>query len=347
VSKFTKTSLFSELNNLRDITLARAYANICGFTHEDVSTLFGERLAAMRGTEEFAGWPEVGENSLLAQIYAWYDGYSWDGKTRVFNPFSLLNFFANQSFSPYWFASGSPSFLIELIKRHPASYQNMDGAVIDEAALEAADIHHISTHSLMFQTGYLTVQAVAQPRSDQPVRYPLTTPNLEVRMAFCRHIVIGLTGAGIDESQSAQQAMTGALESGAPDQLAGILARLFASIPYEIHIDQEAYYQSIFYALLRWLGFRIEAEVSVARGRVDGVLELSDKVYVLEFKYKKHKGAVVPESLFAAALEEGMAQIDAQGYCDRYRGGDKAVYKVAVAVAGRGAVRVRYEYKER
>jgi len=183
VSKFTRTSLFSELNNLQDITMSNDYANICGFTHTDLTELFSGHLKAMNGIGILPPLSEWGADSIREQIYNWYDGYSWDGETRVFNPFSLLNFFKAKRFKAYWFESGSPGFLIKLIRQDPANYRNADGAVMNEAALDAMDIGSLSAVSLMFQTGYLTIGKIEQ-QINRLARYTLVTPNLEVRAAF-------------------------------------------------------------------------------------------------------------------------------------------------------------------
>ena len=139
------------------------------------------------------------------------------------------------------------------------------------------------------------------------------------------------------------------LDAGEPDKLADVLHSLFASIPYELHIDAEAYYHSILYAILRWLGFQMEAEVSTSRGRIDGVLELPPpvtgghgKVYVIECKYCRPEAGKDTDTLLEEAISRGFAQIDGRGYCERYINSGKDVYKTAVAVTGRDEVRVRY-----
>ena len=348
VSKFTRTSLFSELNNLNDISLSEDYVNICGFTHKDLTTLFLEHLADLKSMDKFSSLPENGKDCLLDQIHLWYDGYSWDGKTRVFNPFSLLSFFNKKNFLPFWFESGTPSFLIELIKRDPESFQRVDGAVMNAAALDAMDIGSLSAVALMFQTGYLTIQKIEWQIRRLP-RYTFVSPNMEVRAAFNQHIVVGLTGISIDSSQSAQESMLDALDTGEPEKLADVLHRLFASIPYELHIDAEAYYHSILYAILGWLGFHIEAEVSTSRGRIDGVLELppasaSDKgkVYVIECKYSRPEAGKDQDILLEEAITRGFTQINDRGYSERYAGLGNEIYKTVIAVTGRDKVKVRH-----
>ena len=198
------------------------------------------------------------------------------------------------------------------------------------------DIDTVAPISLMFQTGYLTVRSVKR-RAGFPPIYALVMPNNEVRDAFNRHIFMSFTETDANAAQSTQQTMLSALESGEPERLETVLNGIFASIPYEIHIDREAYYQSVFYCITQMLGFRTDAEVSTSRGRIDGVLELPERVYILEFKYRK--GAETDEILREAA-SEAMAQIDGRGYAERYAGCGKEVIKAAVGMAGRGAVRV-------
>jgi len=249
---------------------------------------------------------------------------------------------------PFWFESGTPSFLIELIKRDPESFQRVDGAVMNAAALDAMDIGSLSAVALMFQTGYLTIQKIEWQIRRLP-RYTFVSPNMEVRAAFNQHIVVGLTGISIDSSQSAQESMLDALDIGEPEKLADVLHRLFASIPYELHIDAEAYYHSILYAILGWLGFHIEAEVSTSRGRIDGVLELppasaSDKgkVYVIECKYSRPEAGKDQDILLEEAITRGFTQINDRGYSERYAGLGNEIYKTVIAVTGRDKVKVRY-----
>jgi len=235
------------------------------------------------------------------------------------------------------------------VRKDPAGYQDVEGAVMNEAALDAMDIGSLSAVSLMFQTGYLTIGRIDR-QIDRLARYALITPNLEVRAAFSQHIVLGLTGVSIDASQTAQEAMLESLDTGEPGKLADVLHGLFASIPYELHIDAEAYYHSILYAILRWLGFQVEAEVSTSRGRIDGVLDLPPsvtggraKVYIIECKYCWPEAGKDTDTLLDEAIAKGFAQIDGRGYCERYINSGKDVYKTVVAVSGRDAVRVRYQ----
>jgi hypothetical protein len=339
VSKFGKTSVFSELNNLADITLEEDYANICGVTLEDLGRYFGEHIEALAAHESFSA-----SGSLRDEILAWYDGYSWDGKTRVINPFSLLSFLRSKRFAGFWYASGTPTFLISLIKKNPAAYANPVKPRITESLLDSADLDRLGIEPLLFQSGYLTIKEIP-PTAGTPV-YLLTTPNFEVREAFNLHIVSILTESGDNLAVQARLDIDEALRGGDMPKMLGILRGLFASIPYELHVNKEAYYHSIFYAVMQALGFDVDAEVSVSGGRVDATLALDDKAYVIEFKFKEcAPGASAEEKqkLFDDALTEGMAQIKDRGYAKKYAGSGKQVYLAAFAFLGRAEIEMACE----
>ena len=271
------------------------------------------------------------------KILAWYDGYSWDGKTSVINPFSLLSFFSQERFASFWYASGTPKFLIGLIKKNPNAYINLKNLLITELTLDSADFERIEAEPLLFQTGYLTIKDVITTKDDELI-YLLDIPNFEVREAFNLQVLSSFTESGQTDAQKAKIEIFEALKNGDLQKMQGILKRLFASIPYELHINRESYYHSIFYAVMNVLGFDIDAEVSVSKGRVDAVLELDDKVYIIEFKYKDCKPDESLENkqkLFESALNEAMGQINGRGYYKKYVGSGKILYQAAFAFLGR------------
>ena len=339
VTKFSKTSIFSGLNNLFDIRLSLKFSNICGITIDDLNSYFGSHLGHVASLESFKHY-----ESVYSEILAWYDGYSWDGETRVINPFSLLNFFAQERFSGYWYSSGTPAFLLGLIKKNPDRYSNYKSFEITESMLDSVDIDKITVAPLLFQTGYLTIKEI--PLSCGEPMYILDIPNNEVRQALNVHIISALTE--IDDVATGQMRMAvhRALHSGDLPGILEILRGFFASIPYELHVDLEAYYHSIFYAFMSALGFDLDVEVSVARGRVDAILELDDKVYIMEMKYCKclpDSSAEQKRNLFDKALGEAMEQIDDKGYAAKYQGSGKAINKAAFVFLGRGDIEMRYE----
>ena len=339
VTKFTKTSIFSGLNNLYDITLDRKYSNICGVAVGDLDKYFGKHIAQLAGNHGF----ERGD-SIVGEILAWYDGYSWDGQTRVINPYSLLSFFMRKSFESFWYASGTPSFLIDILKRKPATFLTLRNLEIRERSLDSFDIKKIGVASLLFQTGYLTVKKALHEA--RPPVYVLDIPNLEVREAFYMNIIAEFTEQDIDYAESAYTKMKESLNSGNLQETLIVMKSLFASIPYHLHIDREAYYHSIFYTVMSMLGFDIEAEVSTSKGRIDAVLELADKVYVMEFKYIDcipDASRETKRELFDEALKEGIKQIKGKGYADKFAGNGKMIYQAAFAFLGRDDIEMEVE----
>ena len=339
ITKFSKTSIFSELNNLKDITMSKNYAGICGIPTGSLNEYFGEYITEL---ETQSGLKRCG--GITEEIMEWYDGYSWDGRTKLLNPFSLLNFFSDKQIGGYWFATGTPGFLYDILKKKPESYVALKNLRITEPVLNNFNIERIEIEPLLFQTGYLTVTEVEDTRS-MPI-YTLDIPNNEVRDAFSMQILSVLTESGNVRASQAQMEISGALESGDLQKMLEIMRRLFASIPYELHVKEEAYYHSIFYAVMTMLGFDIDAEVSTSGGRIDAVLELENKVYVMEFKYvncPKNAGDEDKRALFEAAMAAAMDQIHERGYCDKFIGSGKSIYKAAFAFLGRDEIEMRVE----
>ena len=337
VTKFTKTSIFSGLNNLYDLTLDRKYANICGIPVEALNMYFDEHIediAIQKGVDF--------KEHISDEILAWYDGYSWDGENRVINPYSLISFFMRKSFESFWYASGTPSFLINILKNKPTSFLSLQNPEIRERTLDSFDIKKIGVTSLLFQTGYLTVKKTLP--DIRPTVYVLEIPNLEVREALYMNIIAEFTEQDEDFAETAYMRIKESLKNGNLQYMLETLRGLFASIHYQLHIDRESYYHSILYAVMSILGFDIDAEVSTSKGRIDAVLELADIVYVMEFIYMDCEPDAKQETkrkIFDEALEVGMKQIKDRGYIDRFAGSGKKVCQAAFAFLGRDNIEMR------
>ena len=334
VSKFTKTSVFSSLNNLSDITMSRKYANICGIPVDELEKYFGDRMKLMKNYDLHKTYDELHD-----LILKWYDGYSWDGVTKLLNPFGLLSFFFHEDIKSYWYASGSPKFLIDLIKTQPGDVAQLQNISICEVEMDAIDIGNFKIGPLLLQTGYLTVSKIV--RNEEWPEYELEIPNLEVKEAFFRHITAGLVERDFFDTSNAYREIRTALRTGNLEGILTALRSLFASIPYQLHIKAEAYYHSIFFCVMNVLGFEMDAEVSVSRGRIDAVLVHGDKVYVFEFKYENcppDAGEEEKRMIFETTLKNGMKQINEKGYADRYMGSGKTVYQAVFAFLGRDSI---------
>jgi len=210
--------------------------------------------------------------------------------------------------------------------------------------LDSYELDRIDGKLLLFQAGYLTVKELRLTGGAD--EYLLGIPNLEVREAFNLHVLGTLAESGQPSVKGTQLDIIEALSGGELQRVLALLRALFATIPYQLHVKEESYYHSLFIAVLNVLGLKIEAEVSVSGGSVDAVLELEDKVYVMEFKYMScapDAPQEEKEKLYETALSKGMGQIKDKGYAKRYSGTGKAIYLAAFAFLGRDDIEMRTE----
>ena len=307
VSKFSKVSLFSELNNLKDITLDPRYAAICGYTEADLDAVFAHEL----------------EGLDRARVREWYNGYNWRGqdKDRVYNPFDVLLLLDEREFAAHWFETGSPAFLIEHLKAHGVGPLDLDGRVASSDLLSAFDVEHISPEALLFQTGYLTI--VDEARRTGGIRYRLGYPNMEVRIALNERLLASIGWERARDLGSRDRFMD-ALEAADFEGMKAQLEALFASIPHDWHrrneiARYEGYYASIVYAWCAASGALVTAEDTSAAGRVDMSVRAGGQVFLFEFKVVEQAGA-------GAAL----AQLKDRGYAAKYMGSGEPVHLVGI-----------------
>ena len=310
VSKFSKVSLFSGLNNLLDITLNPRYATICGYTDEDLSTVFAPELPGLERDD----------------IRRWYNGYSWLGKEeeKVYNPFDILLLFDSRLFRAYWFETGSPKFLIDTLRRRGVSSVNLDGMTTSEALLSAFDVDEMTVEALLFQTGYLTI--LAEESQNGRVRYRLGYPNLEVRQSLNERLLMALLPEAAwrraDEAPLRQM-----LAANDFDGIEAIFRALFAGIPYQWHVNNniqqfEGYYASVVYSCFAAHGLDLVPEDSGSTGRADMTIRCNDAIYLFEFKLSEGG----PKNGRGRAL----TQIERQGYADKYRQPGKPVHLIGM-----------------
>ena len=305
VSKFPKVSLFSGLNNLRDITLNPAYSAICGYTEEDLGRVFAPELPGLD----------------RERIRNWYSGYSWGGDEKVYNPFDVLLLLADRQFKAWWFETGTPTFVVETLVRRGVSSPALDGMVASDELLSTFDVGDIATEALLFQTGYLTV--VGSEMHEGNLYYRLGYPNREVRQSLnaslLRYLVTdrsGQTSKAIRLSQLLRAADFEGLER--------LFRAFFAGIPYEWHSRSEiaryeGYYASVFYSYFAALGLDVTVEESGSHGRLDMAVRTGGRVYLFEFKVVERAGPGT-----------AMAQLKQRGYADKYRHLGEPVHLVTV-----------------
>ena len=305
VSKFSKVSLFSGLNNLIDITLDAHYSAICGYTEADLDTVFAPELPGLDRDE----------------VRVWYNGYNWLGEEKVYNPFDILLLFRNRKFGAWWFETGTPAFLVETLFKRRVSSLALNEMVGSDDLLSAFDVDHVATEALLFQTGYLTILRTEQRGSRTYHR--LGYPNLEVRQSLNQSLLYHITGSPQQQVEHSARLYDLLLANDFAG-LETLFHAFFASIPHEWYTRNdiagyEGYYASVFYSYFAALGLDIVVEDSSSRGRLDMAVRFNDNVYLFEFK-------VVEMTPKGAA----MAQLKDKRYADKYRGLGWPIYLVAV-----------------
>ena len=294
VSKFSRVSLFSGLNNLIDLTMDPAYSAICGYTERDLDEIFAPEL---EGLDRQA-------------IREWYNGYSWLGEERVYNPFDILLLFRSRSFKAHWFETGTPAFLIDTLLRRQVRSVDLDGMVASDELLSTFDVDDISPEALLFQTGYLTI--LEQEAVAGRTLYTLGYPNREVREGLNGSLLRHLVRDGTRQMANSVR-LYRLLEADDLDGLRELFHAFYASIPYEWYTNNdianyEGYYASVFYSYFAGLGLDVTVEDSTSLGRLDMALRFEDRVYLFEFKVVEQTGE-----------GSAMAQLEARRYADKYR----------------------------
>lgn len=305
ISKFSKVSIFSELNNLSDLTLNSAFATAWGLTEGEIRHYLAEYIPP------FAQKEGLTAEELLAKIRHWYNGFCCaPAAENVHNPFSTLNLFDHQRFANYWFESGTPTFLIKLLHQQNYDIEELNDLRVEELAFSTYELERLSVIPLLLQTGYLTIKGYTAERQV----YELGFPNYEVENAFLTYLLDAFSN--IDQGLSANHLwrLIDALQGQDLQQFFTVLKVLFANIDYDLHLANEKYYQTIFYLIFKLMGLRIDAEVRTNDGRIDAVVELAG-IYLFEFKLNKSA---------AVALQ----QIQDQRYYQKYQLRDKPITAV-------------------
>ena len=308
VSKFTKVSIFSGLNNLEDISLNPDYGSICGYTEEDLEEVFAEHL---QGADH-------------EQLRYWYNGYNFLGTKRVYNPYDILNFikdsqsFGEFYFANHWFESGTPTFVIDLIARDKLLAQQLEPQIIGQNKLDNSSLDKLELSTALLQSGYLTIDSVDRSNPSAPM-YQLVCPNHSVRSALQNNLFQYQTGKDIASFNSE---MYRALRDAELDSIESELKRLFASIAADNYRKNdiarfEGYYASVVYSLFFGMGLRVTPEDVANLGRIDLVIQIADNTYVLEFKVVKRK----------SKTNSALKQIIKRAYAAKYSG---KIYQIGI-----------------
>ena len=305
VSKFSKVSLFSQLNNLTDLTLDPVYSSICGYTEGDLDTVFAPELGGLD----------------REQVREWYNGYGWLGDEKVYNPYDVLLLLRRRKFAAHWFETGTPAFLVDTLFERRVSTVSLDQTVSTEELLSTFDVEEIVTEALLFQTGYLTITGEEELGGE--ALYRLGYPNREVRQSLNRVLLRRLVQDPARQTANSVR-LACLLEAVDCAGLRDLFHAFFASIPYEWHTNNdianyEGYYASVFYSYFAALGYEIVVEESSSHGRLDMAVRAGGQVYLFEFKVME-----------LAPPGSALAQLRERDYAAKYRGGGEPIQLIGV-----------------
>ena len=312
ISKFSKVSLFSQLNNLTDLTLDRRYSAICGYTERDLDTVFAPELGGLD----------------REQVREWYNGYSWRGAEKVYNPYDVLLLFDSREFAAHWFETGTPAFLVDTLFERRVSSVELGEMVSTGELLSTFDVEEIGTEALLFQTGYLTITGEEELGGE--ALYRLGYPNREVRQSLNRVLLRRLVQDAARQTVNSMR-LARLLEAVDCAGLRDLFHAFFASIPYERHAagrcrrtnndiaNYEGYYASVFYSYFAALGYEVAVEESSSHGRLDMAVRAGGQVYLFEFKVVE-----------LAPPGSALAQLRERDYAAKYRDRGEPIHLIGV-----------------
>ena len=305
VTKFSKASIFSGLNNLIDITIDPAYSALCGYTDDDLDQVFEAELLGLDRNK----------------IRQWYNGYSWRGDDRVYNPIDILLLFRGREFRAHWFETGTPRFLLDSLIKKQVRSADIDGMLASDNLLSSFDIDDIAPEALMFQTGYLTI--VGEERRAGQIFFRLRYPNLEVRQSLNRSLLNFLVRDRHKQTAHSLR-LYDLLQQEDFEAMRDLFHAFYASIPYEWYTNNdianyEGFYASVFYSYFAGLGLDVTVEDSTSHGRLDMALRFEGHAYIFEFKVVEQAGE-----------GSAMAQLKQRNYAEKYLSDGGPVRLIAV-----------------
>lgn len=308
VTKFGKVSVFSDLNNLSDISMDARFQTICGITEEEISRYF---QPALRNIAEASGVSVERVHEMLKERY---DGYHFRqyGKD-IYNPFSLLSTFASGEMGSYWFATGTPTFLVRLLQHDNFPLPELTEGEVSGELLDSIDSMDKSPLPVVYQSGYLTIKGY----DDRFQMFRLGFPNKEVEEGFIKFLIPYYTSVRKGESASFIGNFIRDLETGSPESFMERMSSMLSDTDYKIVGDTELYFQNAFYIVSKMLGFYTEVERTTSNGRMDLVVQTRSYVYIIEFKMDQ-------------SPEAALRQIDDKGYAAPFASDSRRLYKIGV-----------------
>ena len=308
VTKFGKLSVFSSLNSLKDISMRKDFHAVCGITEQELHDNFAPYVSRM--SDELDLTPE----EVLAEMARMYDGYHFvPNCPGLYNPFSVLNALDAQAFGSYWFATGTPTYLVKLLRLHDYNLQSLSDEYVTEDILNSIDVASTNPVPVIYQSGYLTIKDYAPEFHT----YRLGFPNEEVENGFFRFLLPFYTSVNKVEAPFHIQKFVEEIRAGQPEAFLNRLKSFFADTPYELVRNLENHYQNVLYILCKLLGLYVKAEYHTSAGRIDLVLQTRDYTYVLEFKLD-------------GTAEEALQQIQDKSYALPFETGETRVFRIGL-----------------
>ena len=308
VTKFSHVSIFSDLNNLKDISMDCRYADICGITEKELHKYFDGSI------RELAEANGISFEEASKQLKEWYDGYHFcENSEGVYNPFSLLNAFDSQKFNDYWFETGTPSFLVKLLQENNYELNSLQGRKVSGLNLRAVDSMRTNPIPVLYQSGYLTISGY-----DEVLRkYILDYPNEEVERGFIDYLVPCYTSIEKGGRDSLLDEFIESVNAGEPEEFLIRLQAMLADNDYRVAGKKELYFQNVIYVVFKLLGFYAEVERATSRGRIDITIQTQDYIYILELKLDQK-------------AEEALEQIKEKGYAQPFQRDSRKLFLIGV-----------------
>ena len=308
VTKFGKVSVFSDLNNLFDISFDQRYSTICGITEAELHANFDE------GVQLLADYNKMTKEECYARMERDFDGYHFCmDSPGMYNPFSVLNTLASQQFRDYWFETGTPSFLVYQLKKTGYPLTAMTEEELSTDTLNSIDIMDENPLPLLYQSGYLTLKSY-DPEFDE---YKLGFPNREVEQGFIKYLYPFYTPKVQEKSTFSIARFVKDVRNGDAEGFMRRLENFFANGDYQVMGNLEIYFQNTLYVFFRLMGFYVDVERHTSDGRMDIVMQTPEYVYILELKMDK-------------TAEEALAQIEAKGYAKPFAGDSRRIFKIGI-----------------
>ncbi len=308
VTKFGKISVFSDLNNLNDISMDERYIEICGITEKEIHENLEDEL------HELARRQKMTYDEVCKELKECYDGYHFvEDSIGLYNPFSLLNTFDKMKFGSYWFETGTPTYLVELLKQNHYSLQRIAHEETDADVLNSIDSASQNPVPVIYQSGYLTIKGYDRRFG----MYRLGFPNREVEEGFIKFLLPYYANVDKIESPFQISKFVHEVEQGDYDAFFRRLQSFFADTPYELVRDLELHYQNVLFIVFKLIGFYVKAEYHTSEGRIDLILQTDQFVYIMEFKLD-------------GTAEEAIKQINDKHYAQAFNADKRKLYKIGI-----------------